>query len=75
MRRERIRPRRSGTIYSVEAHYRDGSPGNVFDVASLLGHRQLIAEWAANGVPTPLAIPLTRMGDNHYSRWFPNTGY
>src|SRR6185437_8775452 len=60
---------------SVEAHYRDGSPGNVFDVAGLLGHRQLIAQWATQGAPTPLAIPLTRLGDNHYSRWFPNTGY
>ena len=60
---------------TVEGHWRDGSPGNVFDVASLLGHRDLLSRWVKQGVPEPLSIPLTRLGDNHYSRWFPNTGF
>ncbi len=60
---------------AIEGHYRDGSPGNVFDIASRLGHRDLIAGWAKNGPPEPHAIPLKRWADNHYSRWFPNTGF
>jgi hypothetical protein len=59
----------------VEGKYRDGSPGNVFDIAGLVGHRDLMAQWAKQGPPQPAAIPLKRLGDNHYSRWFPNTGY
>ena len=35
----------------------------------------VIARWAKNGAPQPPSIPLTRFEDNHYSRWFPNTGY
>jgi hypothetical protein len=23
----------------------------------------------------PVAAPLTRLGDNYYSRWFPGTGF
>ena len=23
----------------------------------------------------PVATPLTRLGENHYSRWYPNTGF
>ncbi len=30
---------------------------------------------AEKGVPQPQSIPLTRLGDNHYSRWFPTTGF
>ena len=59
-----------------EAGYRDGSPGQVYDIASRLGHRELIAAWSKPGAtPQPHSIPLTRLGDNHYSRWFPNTGF
>jgi hypothetical protein len=60
---------------SIEGRYRDGSPGNVFDVASRLGHRQWVEAWAKQGPPTPMSVPLTRWADNHYSRWFPNTGF
>gem|GEM_PF-3397245 len=28
-----------------------------------------------HGVPTPLTIPLTRLDENYFSRWFPNTGF
>lgn len=59
---------------SIEAHYRDKSPGNVFDIASRVGDKDLIARWAKTP-PQPPSIPLTRFEDNHYSRWFPNTGY
>jgi hypothetical protein len=60
---------------TVEAHYRDKSPGNVIDIASRVGRRPLIGDWAKRGPPQPPSIPLIRFGDNHYSRWFPNTGY
>ncbi len=60
---------------AVEKGYRDKSPGHVFDVVRMLGHRDVMADWAKNGVPLPLITPLKRMGENHYSRWFPNTGY
>lgn len=59
----------------VQKGWPEGSPGNVFDVLSRLGHRDLIARWAKNGVPQPLTIPLTRLDDNYFSRWFPNTGF
>ena len=59
----------------VEAGWRDGSPGNVFEVLGRLGHREQIEEWAAMGVPVPLTIPLKRLGDNFYSRWIPTTGF
>jgi hypothetical protein len=26
-------------------------------------------------VPQPLMIPLTRLDENYFSRWFPNTGF
>lgn len=53
----------------------EGSPGNVFDVLGRLGHRDDLLRWAKNGVPAPLTIPLTRLDENHFSRWFPNTGF
>ena len=59
----------------VELSYRDGSPGPVFDVASQLGHRDVIARWASKGPPLPFSLPLTQLGDNYFSRWFPNTGF
>ncbi|HEY1050795.1 MAG TPA: hypothetical protein VGE39_13590 [Prosthecobacter sp.] len=53
----------------------DNSPGNVFDILGKLGHRDDLLRWAKEGVPTPLTIPLTRLDENHFSRWFPNTGF
>ena len=53
----------------------EGSPGNVFDVLGQLGHRDDLMRWANNGVPQPLTIPLTRLDENYFSRWFPNTGF
>lgn len=50
-------------------------PGNLFDVLGHIGHREDVARWAKNGAPQSLTIPLTRLGDNHFSRWFPNTGF
>ncbi len=59
----------------VEKGWHEGSPGIVFDVLSRLGHRDDVVRWAKNGPPQPLTIPLTRLGDNYFSRWFPNTGF
>ena len=59
----------------VAKGWHEGSPGNVFEVLSRLGDRALVARWAKNGPPRPLAIPLTQLGDNYFSRWFPNTGF
>ena len=53
----------------------ENSPGNVFDVLGRLGHRDDLLRWAKNGVPQPLTIPLTRLDENYFSRWFPNTGF
>jgi hypothetical protein len=55
--------------------WHDNSPGNVFDVLSHLGHRDDLLRWAKTGPPQPLMIPLTRLDENHFSRWFPNTGF
>lgn len=53
----------------------EGSAGNVFDVLGHLGHRDDLLRWAKAGVPAPLTIPLTRLDENYFSRWFPNTGF
>lgn len=59
----------------VEKGWHERSPGNVFDVLSRLGDRDRIARWTKQGVPQPLTVPLTRLDDNYFSRWFPNTGF
>lgn len=59
----------------VQKGWPDNSPGNVFDVLGRLGHQDDLLRWAKNGVPAPLTIPLTRLDDNYFSRWFPNTGF
>lgn len=59
----------------VQKGWPDNSPGNVFDILGKLGHRDDLLRWAKQGVPTPLAIPLTQLDENHFSRWFPNTGF
>ena len=64
-------------IWDPQVHkgWPDGSPGNAFDVLSRLGDPDRIARWARDGVPQPLMIPLTRLDENYFSRWFPNTGF
>jgi len=59
----------------VQKGWPEGSPGNVFDVLGRLGHRDDMLRWSKNGVPQPLTIPLTRLDENYFSRWFPNTGF
>ncbi len=59
----------------VHKGWPEGSPGNLFDVISRLGHQEDLARWAKDGVPRPLSIPLTRLDENYFSRWFPNTGF
>jgi hypothetical protein len=59
----------------VEAGWTDKPQGNLFDTMGRMGHREVMARWAAQGVPLPLSIPLTRLDDNYYSRWFPTTGF
>ena len=60
---------------SVEAGWNESPHGNIFDTLSRLGHREDIARWAKEGVPMPLSVPLTRLDENYYSRWFPTTGF
>ena len=38
-----------------------------------LGHRGKLADGSL--IFEPVATPLTRLGENHYSRWYPNTGF
>ncbi len=59
----------------VQKGWPEGSPGNVFDVLGRLGHAADMERWAKNGVPKPLTIPLIRLDENYFSRWFPNTGF
>ena len=59
----------------VENGWTERPHGNIFDTLNRLGHREDIARWAKQGVPLPLSIPLTRLDENHYSRWFPTTGF
>ncbi|MEZ6127667.1 MAG: hypothetical protein R3C59_03230 [Planctomycetaceae bacterium] len=42
-------------------------------LVSKLGHRDKVRDGSL--LFKPLTAPLTRLGDNHYSRWFPNTGF
>ena len=52
-----------------------GQPtGQTFDIFRFLGHRALLEQWAAKGAPQPTLYPLTRYGDNYYSRWYPGSG-
>ena len=64
-------------IWDPQVHrgWPEGSPGNAFDVLGRLGDPERVARWAKNGIPQPLTIPLTRLDDNYFSRWFPNTGF
>ena len=64
-------------IWDPQVHkgWADGSPGSALDVLGHLGHREDLQRWAKLGPPVPLTYPLTRLDDNHFSRWFPNTGF
>lgn len=42
-------------------------------LVSKLGHRQQVRD--GSFIFKPTAIPLTRLGENYYSRWYPNTGF
>jgi hypothetical protein len=53
----------------------DAYEGQPIDVLAYLGHRELIAYWAEHGVPLPHTRLVTKLGENEYSPWFPNTGY
>ena len=59
----------------VETGWTEKPHGDIFEVLGRLGHRDIIARWGAKGVPLPLSIPLTRLDENRYSRWFPTTGF
>jgi len=52
-----------------------GQPvGQTFDIFRFLGHKELLKSWAEKGAPQPTLYPLTRYGDNYYSRWYPGSG-
>lgn len=42
-------------------------------LVSKLGHRRKLLDGSL--LYKPVATPLTRLGNNHYSRWHPNTGF
>ncbi|MFT5327895.1 MAG: lysophospholipase L1-like esterase [Planctomycetaceae bacterium] len=42
-------------------------------LVSRLGHRDQIRDGSL--LYKPVATPLTRLGENRYSRWYPNTGF
>ena len=59
----------------VQKGWPENSPGSSIDVLSHLGHRPDVVRWAKGGTPAPLTVPLTRLDENYFSRWFPNTGF
>lgn len=59
-----------------EAGYGDNAyQGQPFDLLAYLNHRELLAYWAAHGVPLPANRLVTKLDENEYSPWYPNTGY
>ncbi len=60
---------------SARDGWTDKPHGNLMEVLTRIGHRDLMLEWAKKGVPLPLTTPLTRLDENTYSRWFPTTGF
>ncbi len=59
----------------VETGWSLAPHGNLFETLSLTGHRDVMERWAKAGVPLPVSVPMKRLGENHYSRWFPTTGF
>ena len=64
-------------VWDPQVHkgWPEKSPGNVFDLLACLGQKENLQRWAKTGIPQPLSIPLTRLDENYFSRWFPNTGF
>lgn len=50
------------------------SEGTNWNTMKNIGHREQILDGTASA-PPPVTVPLTRMGENRYNRWQPNTGY
>jgi lysophospholipase L1-like esterase len=80
----------SDLLNKVAQNYVDGADGIAFwdpnqfetwqsgknafwPLVSRLGHRREILNGSL--LYKPVATPLTRLGENHYSRWYPNTGF
>lgn len=55
--------------------FKEWQSGNnpYWPLVSRLGHRDAIRDGSL--LFKPVATPLTRLGENHYSRWYPNTGF
>lgn len=49
--------------------------GNTMDLLSYMGHRKLFEYWNEHGFPEIRSFPMQRLGDNTYSKWYPNSGY
>lgn len=49
--------------------------GNNFDLLAYMGHWELLAYWEKHGFPEIRRFPMLRLGDNTYSKWYPNSGY
>lgn len=49
--------------------------GNIMDLLSYMGHRELLEYWHEHGYPEVRQFPMRRLGDNTYSKWYPNSGY
>jgi len=77
-------------LKSVAQNYEQGADGIAFwdpnqfrswrsgkhpywPLVSRLGHRDKVRDGSL--LFKPVATPLTRLGENYYSRWFPNTGF
>ncbi|MFV0443749.1 MAG: GDSL-type esterase/lipase family protein [Planctomycetaceae bacterium] len=54
------------------AHWESGN-NPYWPLVSKLGHRDEMRNGALLYETVP--IPLSRLGENHYSRWYPNTGF
>lgn len=65
------------SVWDPQVHkgWPEKSPGNVFDLLSCLGQKDNLERWAKTGIPQPVSVPLTRLDENYFSRWFPNTGF
>lgn len=49
--------------------------GNIFDLMAYMGHRELMEYWHEHEFPDVQSFPLLRLGDNTYSKWYPNAAY
>jgi hypothetical protein len=51
----------------------DGGNHCYWPLVSQLGHREKLEDGSLLFLPR--ITPLTRVGGNHFSRWYPNTGF